>query len=89
VLLRAYGLHSTSATRYRLAFVIPPALGGANDFANLWPLPLPHSSGATTAYDRVVTTTAKAVCAGRTGLQAAQFAVGYSWPTALHVLRLG
>jgi hypothetical protein len=87
-LLRAYGLRSGPKQRYQLAFVIPPALGGANDLRNLWPMPVKAGTGQT-VHDRVLETVTDSVCGKHTGLQAAQFAVSYSWPAALQRLRLG
>lgn len=72
----AYGIaHGTAS---ELDHEVPLALGGANDSANLWPEvgPLPNPK------DQVEVALAKAVCAGKVGLVAAQTAIAADWTTA-------
>lgn len=82
--LAAYGIDAAKADAYVVNYLIPRAIGGANDFGNLWPIPLTDSAAAGKAdVDEVL---AEAVCDGRTGIQAAQFTVAQNWATALAVL---
>ncbi len=84
--LAAYGIGDADRDRYSIDFLVPRQLGGANDFANLWPLPLDDPASATkAATERSI---ADAVCGGRAGIQAAQYALASDWTTALTVLGL-
>ncbi|MDO7881003.1 hypothetical protein [Antiquaquibacter soli] len=85
--LSAYGIENEDAPRYRVDYLVPRQLGGANDFANLWPMPESDPSATTKAQTDAAV--ADAVCGGRAGIQAAQYAIAHNWTTALTVLGLG
>lgn len=86
----AYRISGSALSGYRLAFVVPPQLGGANAYGNMWPIPVTDfTRPGKDAYVAVVRRVETAVCDGQTGLQAAQYALANSWPSALTLLRLG
>ena len=82
----AYGIDETDAANYTIDYLIPRSLGGANDFANLWPLP--SGDPVVARKDQMDIAVADAVCNGRAGIQAAQFVMGNDWPGALTSLGL-
>lgn len=85
--LHAYGIGDIDHDKYVIDFLVPRQLGGANDFANLWPIPL--NDPARSIKEAVESSTIDAVCGGRAGIQAAQYAIASDWTTALSLLRIG
>lgn len=65
--------------RWRLDWLIPLSLGGANDLRNLWPAPTPETAARKKEVDKDVLA---AVCAGTVSLTAAQSAMAGSWINA-------
>lgn len=84
--LDSYGLAEETPTEYVLDYLIPQGLGGANDFANLWPIPADDATA--TAKEEVEDKVILAVCGGQVGLQAAQYALANDWTKALDTLQL-
>lgn len=85
--LNAYGIVELEHDKYVIDYLVPRQLGGANDFANLWPVPMDDPTRASkTATDM---SAVDAVCGGRAGIQAAQYALASDWTTALELLRIG
>jgi hypothetical protein len=84
--LAAYGISESSAGSYVVGYLIPPAIGGANDYRNLWPMPEEDS----TATRKPITDdlVSGAVCGQRAGMQAAQYVLASDWTTAADSLRL-
>lgn len=85
-ILGAYGIGSDDRSDYVVDYLIPRSLGGANDYTNLWPIPLNDPS-----YDKKVAAVSaieEAVCGGRAGIQAAQYALADDWSTSLTMLKL-
>lgn len=85
--LNAYGVGELEHDKYVIDFLVPRQLGGANDFANLWPIPL--NDPARTTKQATDAAAIDAVCGGRAGIQAAQYALASDWTTALALLRIG
>lgn len=85
--LNAYGVGELDHDKYVIDFLVPRQLGGANDFANLWPIPL--NDPARTTKEATEAAAIDAVCGGRAGIQAAQYAFASDWTTALGLLRVG
>lgn len=84
--LTGYGIDAVDRGNFTVEYLVPPRLGGANDFANLWPIPLDHVSRTSKAHtDSIVI---DAVCGKRAGIQAAQYTLANDWTTALARLRL-
>jgi hypothetical protein len=83
--LAAYGL-AAKAAQYEVQFLIPLRLGGAFDVRNLWPV----QKGSSTAGDKTTVdqTLARAICANRGGVAAAQFFLAKDWTTALQEMGL-
>lgn len=79
--LAAYGIAANQSEDYVIDYLVPRSVGGANDYANLWPIPINDSAYA--QKDRIDQQLADAVCNGLAGIQAAQFLVAHDWPTAL------
>lgn len=79
--LAAYGIATDKSEDYVIDYLVPRSVGGANDYANLWPIPINDSAHA--QKDQVDQQVADAVCNGLAGIQAAQFLVAHDWPTAL------
>ncbi|MGX5680901.1 hypothetical protein [Schumannella luteola] len=85
--LAAYGVDAADEGDYTVVYLIPRRLGGANDMANLWPVPTSDPSAKDKSdVDRIV---ADAVCGGRAGIQAAHYALSRDWTTAKSKLGLG
>lgn len=85
--LNAYGVAELDHDKYVIDFLVPRQLGGANDFANLWPIPL--NDPAMTTKRATEAAAIDAVCGGRAGIQAAQYALASDWTSALALLRIG
>ncbi len=87
-LLAAYGYTGQPLSRFRLDHLIPIAIGGApRAVANLWP----ERSGGNDGYqakDQIEIALARAGCAGRVDLHAAQTAIAHDWRTSLKRLHL-
>ncbi|MGH3380187.1 MAG: hypothetical protein ACRDP6_36190 [Actinoallomurus sp.] len=65
-------------TDWRLDWLVPLSLGGANDIRNLWPAPV-----ASAKLKRGVDADLRrAVCGGTVGLAAAQTAISVNWTSA-------
>lgn len=61
---------------WRLDWLVPVSLGGANDLRNLWPVPTPETA---TLKKKVDGDVLRAVCAGTVSLTAAQSAMAGDW----------
>lgn len=85
--LAAYGIDDAASDDYVIDYLVPRSLGGANDYANLWPIPL--NTTASAQKDQMDVAVADAVCNGRAGIQAAQFVMASEWPVALKNLNIG
>lgn len=73
-----YGLGRTRPSRaLELDRIVPAALGGSNDIANLWPERVP----AYRLKDRLETRLRGLVCSGAIELHAAQVALAVNWTT--------
>ena len=73
-----YGVGRTQPGRaVELDRIVPAALGGSNDIANLWPERAP----AYRLKDRLETTLRGLVCSGAIELRAAQVALAVNWTT--------
>jgi hypothetical protein len=85
-ILNAYGINETDAEHYTVGYLVPPAIGGANDYRNIWPLPEADNTATRKAQtDELVS---GAVCGQRAGIQAAQYVMASDWTTAADTLRL-
>lgn len=83
----AYGISGSDSADYVAAYLIPPAIGGANDYRNIWPMP--QGDSTSTKKQLVDSIVSNAVCGQRAGIQAAQYAVASDWTAATDTLRLG
>lgn len=81
--LAAYGLPA-GGKGYQIQFLIPPALGGAFDLRNLWPVPQ-QDVAPKAGVDQ---TLSHAICAGKGGVQAAQFFLARRWTSATQSMHL-
>lgn len=85
-ILAAYGVSDEDTHDFDLDFLIPPALGGANDVSNIWPVP--RADRVSDLKQQTDDALRAAVCAQRVGIPAAQFAVASDWTTAVELLHL-
>ncbi|HTL42679.1 MAG TPA: hypothetical protein VL294_14505 [Pseudolysinimonas sp.] len=84
--LTAYGINESNAEHYTVAYLVPPAIGGANDYRNIWPMP--EDDNTATRKPQADELVSGAVCGQRTGIQAAQYVMASDWTTAADTLRL-
>ncbi|MCO5994979.1 hypothetical protein [Actinoallomurus rhizosphaericola] len=61
---------------WRLDWLVPLSLGGANDLRNLWPIPWPETAARKKKVDQDIF---RAVCAGTVNLTAAQGVIAGNW----------
>jgi hypothetical protein len=71
---------------WRLDWLVPLSLGGANDLQNMWPVPTPETASRKKKVDEDVL---RAVCAGTVSLGAAQNAMAAGWLFAEMSLGIG
>lgn len=84
--LDAYGINESDAEHYTVAYLVPPAIGGANDYRNIWPMP--EEDDTATRKPQTDELVSGAVCGQRAGIQAAQYVMASDWTTAADTLRL-
>jgi hypothetical protein len=94
ILMAAYGIPWSQASRYELDHLVELNAGGASDWRNLWPEPNVFLNGTTgSAFirndkDAVEGWTFHKLCAGQINLIALQHAMATDWTTAVAVLHL-
>jgi hypothetical protein len=75
---REYGLPARHGSTLKVDRIVPLALGGSNDIANLFPQKASSHSGAP-AKDKLESKLHTMVCAGQMGLRAAQRGIASNW----------
>ena len=84
----AYGIPKSRQAGYVLDHLVPIALGGSNDRANLWPEPIAKPPAARQK-DQLETLLHQRVCNGAIQLDRAQVAIAQNWLAEYHRARLG
>lgn len=78
IIYAAYGIDSGSTASYPVDHLVPLALGGSNDPANLWPQPLEPRPGFTEK-EAAERSLRDAVCSGQMTLADAQRRIAADW----------
>lgn len=79
---REYGIRDPKPGAYEVDYLITPALGGADDLANLWPQPYSETAWNAHIKDALEDYLRDQVCAGRMDLAAAQRELSTDWIAA-------
>ena len=79
---RQYQISQPKPRAYEVDYLISPALGGANDIRNLWPLPYAEGVWTSRVKDALEDHLRRQVCAGRIDLATAQQEIASNWVSA-------